>query len=1162
MAAIPHAHGGSWTWTGNGGNVNWTTVGNWGGTAPTSASTTDLIFAGSNNTGTALVSLNQIIANPFQLNNLTFSATAGSFFLGGNALAFTGATNTISQSSSNAQTIANNFTATTNSTVTLTLAGNANGVVTLSGSINSGNGNRDYAITKTGTSTFTLSGASTYGGVTTITGGVLNIQNATALGSTASGTSVASGAQLQLEGGISVGTEALTLNGSGIASDGALRSISGNNSYAGVISLASASTIDSDAATLTLSGGIINGGFSITFDGAGNITNTGVISGTGGLVKNGSGTLNLSAVSTFSGGSILNGGTVIAYGGSLGAASGSATINSATLEVAATTASTRNFTLGSTTSTLTVDPTFVFTANGVFSGSGTLNKGGSGTLVLGGANTFSGATNITAGTLRDGTANVIPDTSAVTVSTGATFDLNSFNETIGSLAGSGTVTSGSAGALTLTAGGDNTSTVFSGVLQNGSGTIAFTKSGTGTLTLSGNNTYSGLTTVSGGILDIQNANGLGTTAAGTTVMSGATLQLQSGISLSAEPLTLNGNGYSGYGALRNLSGSNSFGGAITLAANSTIYSDAGTFTLSGGIVNGGFTASFAGAGNITESGVISGTGALVKNGSGTLTLSGGNTFSGGSTINGGTVIVYGGSLGASTGVANLNAATIDVAATVTSARNFVLGDAASTLMVDPTLTFTANGTFSGTGSLNKTGTGTMILGGANTFSGATNVNAGTLQVNVNNALGSAASGTVVAAGAVLTLNGVNYATAEPLTLNGSGISNGGALRNSGTSTFAGSINAATNATINAGGGTLNLTGGISKNGTTLTIAGGGTVNITTNGITGSASNSDLVVDGTTVNENTANSYNGPTYIRNGGILNANVVDALPTSNGRSSIILDDSGTGSSQLTLGAPQSVASATGAATSLIGLNGNALTVGTSSGTTTFAGVISGTGGLIKDGASTQIISGANTYSGSTTVNGGTLTVANGSGSALASTSNVTVNSGGTFLLGASDQVNNNATMTLAGGTFGKGNFSEGSASTPGVGALTLTASGSQLDFGTGTVGVLTFASFTPGAFTLTIDNWTGTANTVGSISTDRLIFASNQSANLSSFSFTGYGGAVEFDLGNGYWEVAPAAVPEPSTWVAAVLALAVAGFHFVRRRASRQPTFRPVAPGNFPK
>ncbi len=78
------------------------------------------------------------------------------------------------------------------------------------------------------------------------------------------------------------------------------------------------------------------------------------------------------------------------------------------------------------------------------------------------------------------------------------------------------------------------------------------------------------------------------------------------------------------------------------------------------------------------------------------------------------------------------------------------------------------------------------------------------------------------------------------------------------------------------------------------------------------------------------------------------------------------------------------------------------------------------------------------------------------------------------------------------------------------------------------------------------------VGSASTDRLIFNSDQSANLNSFMFTGFNpGAVEFNLGSGFWEVVPVAVPEPSTWVAAALALGTISFHFLRRPwAKEQP------------
>jgi autotransporter-associated beta strand protein len=118
--------------------------------------------------------------------------------------------------------------------------------------------------------------------------------------------------------------------------------------------------------------------------------------------------------------------------------------------------------------------------------------------------------------------NVLPIATALVVSNNAAFDLNGISQAVGSLAGAGAVANSSAAWSTLTAGSDNSSTLFSGVI---SGSNALVKAGNGTLTLGGANSYSGSTLVSGGTLRL--AGGANRLPAGGTValVSGATLDL-------------------------------------------------------------------------------------------------------------------------------------------------------------------------------------------------------------------------------------------------------------------------------------------------------------------------------------------------------------------------------------------------------------------------------------------------------------------------------------------------------------------------------------------------------------------------------------------------------------------------------------------------------------
>ncbi len=107
------------------------------------------------------------------------------------------------------------------------------------------------------------------------------------------------------------------------------------------------------------------------------------------------------------------------------------------------------------------------------------DQNGTGTLTLSGANSYTGATIVDLGTLQAGATNVFASTSPFTIHAGGVLDLNNFDQTLASVSGAGSITLGSA---TLTTGGDNTNTNYSGGI---SGTGGLTKNGTGTFTLSG-----------------------------------------------------------------------------------------------------------------------------------------------------------------------------------------------------------------------------------------------------------------------------------------------------------------------------------------------------------------------------------------------------------------------------------------------------------------------------------------------------------------------------------------------------------------------------------------------------------------------------------------------------------------------------------------------------
>ena len=135
-------------------------------------------------------------------------------------------------------------------------------------------------------------------------------------------------------------------------------------------------------------------------------------------------------------------------------------------------------------------------------------------------------------------------------------------------------------------GGSGTATINAPISEDG-GSFGFTKQGSGTLFLGGTNSYSGLTAVSSGVLVLQNASALGTTAGGTTVADGTRVELDN-LTVTGEPITITGTGGDNLGALRSRSGNSVWTGPITVDAELTrIGAIAGaTFEVSGVIDDG------------------------------------------------------------------------------------------------------------------------------------------------------------------------------------------------------------------------------------------------------------------------------------------------------------------------------------------------------------------------------------------------------------------------------------------------------------------------------------------------------------------------------------------------------------------------------------------------
>ena len=384
--------------------------------------------------------------------------------------------------------------------------------------------------------------------------------------------------------------------------------------------------------------------------------------------------------------------------------------------------------------------------------------------------------------------------------------------------------------------------------------------------------------------------------------------------------------------------------------------------------------------------------------------------------------------------------------------------------------------------------------------------------------------------------------------------------------------AVTNGTIEAGaGGIISGTDGYTVSAVISAGSGTGTNAVTafvTNGQSlnfngGISGTGELAKTGAGTLSLAGNSTNfSGTVNLTAGTANITTTTALGTgtlfqTNGSSTAIFSAGGNYTNSMTL-ANVSFANSGNTLSGTITNSGSGTFLSAASTTNTISGVMTGSGGLTKDGAGELIIAGSanNTFTGATVVDEGTLVLSNSTGNAIHSSESITVNSGGTLVLGASNQIGDGVGLILNGGTLLVG----AATLTETLGTLTLSAS-STIDLGNfGATGdrEITFAdssgiTWQNGAI-LTITNWQGSRLTPSQYSS--IFFGSTNGltgGQLAQIRFADYPDDWYGALITPSGELVP--VPEPRVYAAAVALMFAVGWRERRRLrgwfSRRKPT-----------